>query len=141
MCTTYDEFHANKSERLRSFEATVKNIFDKELQKFDNIFEKPTRPSKITHVQIFDCFGNYYFRVVHGKLINTLIWFDVQDKSGKRYILFRAGYLNPNELDPYNCSCCKYEIERDLNTLVNNEELKHYTLNTCLFRLDESLPF
>ena len=25
---SYDEFHANKSERLRSFENTVRNIFD-----------------------------------------------------------------------------------------------------------------
>ena len=76
--------HLTKSERLKSFEATVKNIFDKKLQKFNNISEKPKGPSKITHVQIFDCFGNYYFRVVHGNLSKTLMWFDAQDKDSKQ---------------------------------------------------------
>ena len=33
MNSIYDEFHANKSERLRSFENTVKNIFDEKLKK------------------------------------------------------------------------------------------------------------
>ena len=28
---SYDEFHAYKSERLKSFENTVKNIFDEKL--------------------------------------------------------------------------------------------------------------
>ena len=28
MNSVYDEFHANKCERLKSFENTVKNIFD-----------------------------------------------------------------------------------------------------------------
>ena len=47
------------------------------------------------------------------------MWFDEEDKnSKKRYILFRVIYLNPDELDPYNCSCCEYEIERDLNTSI-----------------------
>ena len=32
MSTIYDKFHANKSERLRSFEDTVKNIFDEKLK-------------------------------------------------------------------------------------------------------------
>ena len=34
MISVYDEFHANKNERLKSFENTVKNIFDEELNKF-----------------------------------------------------------------------------------------------------------
>ena len=33
MDAIYDEFHANKSERLGSFENTVKNIFDEKLKK------------------------------------------------------------------------------------------------------------
>ena len=129
-------FHLNKSERLKSFKATVKNIFDKKLQKFDNIFEKPKRPSKITHVQIFDCFSNYYNRVVHRKLNNTLMWFDERDKSGKRFILFRAVSLKP-----YICFRHDYEIDHDFTGLVNNEELKHYTLSNHLNRSGESLPF
>ena len=42
----YKKNHLNKSERLKSFEATVKNIFDKKLKKFDNIFEKPKDQAK-----------------------------------------------------------------------------------------------
>ena len=33
MNDTYDEFHANKSQRLQSFENKVKNIFDEKLKK------------------------------------------------------------------------------------------------------------
>ena len=33
MNDTYDEFHANKSERLQSFENKVKNIFDEKFKK------------------------------------------------------------------------------------------------------------
>ena len=40
MNSIYDEFHANKSERLRSFENTVKNIFDEKLKKIGDCFEK-----------------------------------------------------------------------------------------------------
>ena len=34
MSSTNDEFHANKYERLKSFENTVKNIFNEKLNKF-----------------------------------------------------------------------------------------------------------
>ena len=132
----YKKIHLNKSERLKSFEATVKNIFDKKLQKFGNIFEQPKRPSKITHVQIFNCFGNYYFRQAHKKIIKTLMCFDEEDKSGKTFILFRAVSLKP-----HICFHRDYEIDHDFTGLVNNEELKHYTLSTCLVRLIESFPF
>ena len=55
------------------------------------------------------------------------MWFDVQDKNSKKCLIsFSAVYLNPNELDPCNCSCYEYEIERDLNTLVNSKELDYY---------------
>ena len=33
MDAMYDEFHANKSERPRTFKNTVKNIFDEKLKK------------------------------------------------------------------------------------------------------------
>ena len=98
MSTIYDKFHANKSERLRSFEATVKNIFDKKLQKFVNIFEKPKRPSKITHVQIFHRDGGYYFRKIHGSLKQTLVVFDHEDHHSKRYILYRSVSVKKTQL-------------------------------------------
>ena len=96
MSTIYDKFHANKSERLRSFEATVKNIFDKKLRKFDNIFETPKRPGKITHVQIFDCDGGYYFRKIHG----SLAVFDHEDHRSKRYILYRSVSMKKHDCNP-----------------------------------------
>ena len=46
MNTIYDEFHANKNERLKSFENMVKNIFDKKLNKFGDCFEKAKKPRK-----------------------------------------------------------------------------------------------
>ena len=64
------------------------------------------------------------------------MWFDEQYKSGKRFILFRVISLKPRI-----CFHHDYEIDHDFTGLVNNEELKHYTLSTRLFRLDESLPF
>ena len=59
---SYDEFHANKNERLKSFENMVKNIFDEKLDKFGDCFEKAKNPGSITHVQIFDNYGKYYFK-------------------------------------------------------------------------------
>ena len=40
MSSIDDEFHANKSERLKSFEKTVENIFDENLSKFGDCFRK-----------------------------------------------------------------------------------------------------
>ena len=62
---SYDEFHANKNERLKSFENTVKNIFDEKLKKFGDCFEEAKNPESITHIQILDNYGRYYFRKVH----------------------------------------------------------------------------
>ena len=103
MSTIYDKFHANKSERLRSFEATVNNIFDKKLRKFDNIFETPKRPDKITHVQIFDCDGGYYFRKIHG----SLAVFDHEDHRSKRYILYRSVSMKKTIATRKNVYCVK----------------------------------
>ena len=61
---SYDEFHANKSKRLRSYENMVKNIFDEKLKKFGDCFEKAKNPGSVTHVQIFDNYGKYYFKKV-----------------------------------------------------------------------------
>ena len=66
MNATYDEFHANKSERLQSFENKVKNIFDEKLKNFGDCFEKAKSPESITHVQIFDNYGKYYFKKAYG---------------------------------------------------------------------------
>ena len=51
MNTRYDEFHANKSERLRSFENMVKNIFYEKLKKKKKIgkcFEKAKSLESVT---------------------------------------------------------------------------------------------
>ena len=40
MNATYDEFQANKSERLQSFENKVKNIFDEKLKKLVIVLRK-----------------------------------------------------------------------------------------------------
>ena len=73
---------------------------------------------------------------VEGKLIDTLMWFDEHDKSGKRFILFRTVSLKP-----HICFHHDYEIDHDFTGLVNNEVQNHYALQTCLHRSDESLPF
>ena len=59
-----DEFHANKSERLKSVENTVKNIFDEKLKKLGDCFEKAKSPRSVTHIQIFINYGKYYFKKV-----------------------------------------------------------------------------
>ena len=76
--SSYDEFHANKSERLRSFENTVKNIFDEKLKKFGDCFEKAKSPESIMHVQIFDNYGKYYFKKVNNNFRDTLQEFDIK---------------------------------------------------------------
>ena len=75
---TLEEFLANKSERQKSFENTVKNIFDEKLNKFGDCFEKAKNPESITHVQILDNYGKYYFRKVNnGNFKDVLQKFDI----------------------------------------------------------------
>ena len=62
MSKSYDDFHANKSERHKSFENTVKDIFDEKLKKFGDCFEKAKTSGSVTHVQIFDNHAKYYFK-------------------------------------------------------------------------------
>ena len=69
---SYDEFQANKSERLRSFEDTVKNIFDEKLKIFGDCVEKAKSPESVTHVQIFDSYGKYYFKKVSTSFLRAL---------------------------------------------------------------------
>ena len=90
MSTIYDRFHANKSERLRSFEDTVKNIFDEKLKIFGDCFGEAKSPLNVTHVQIFYRDGTYYFRKIHRSLKQTLAWFDEENRNSKRYILYRS---------------------------------------------------
>ena len=154
MNAMYDEFHANKSERLRSFENTVKNIFDKKLKKFGDCFEKAKSPESVTQVQIFDNYGKYYFKKVHCSFEDTLQQFDIEDRHLKniknlksrrnninfkrslyyiRYILFRT-VSSKNLMCNRDC-----ELDQDLECLVDEEELRHYRGSTHLFRLCESL--
>ena len=62
MRNSYDKFHGNKSERLKSFENTVKNICDEKFKKIGDCFEKAKTSGSVTHVQIFDNYGKYYFK-------------------------------------------------------------------------------
>ena len=55
MSSADDEFHANKSKRLKSFKNTVENIFDEKLNKFGDCFRKAEKT-----IQIFDNYGRYY---------------------------------------------------------------------------------
>ena len=153
MISGYDEFHANKSERLKSFENTVKNIFDEKLNKFSDCFEKAKNPESITHIQIFDNYGSYYFKKVDGSFKGVLQQFDIEGQHLKnirklkslhkgtkfkeclyytRYILFRTISLKNSK----NLVC---ELDEDLKSLVNEEELRYYIHSTFLFRLCKSL--
>ena len=131
MNTIYDEFHANKNERLKSLENTVKNIFDEKLNKFGDCFEKAKNPGSITHVQMFDNYGKYYFKKVNGSFKGVLEQVDVDGQHLKniknlkslrndinfkkyvyytRYILFRTVSLKNSK----NC-----ELDQDLQCLVD----------------------
>ena len=83
MNSIYDEFHANKNERLQSFENTVKNIFDEKLNKFGDCFEKAKNPESITHIQIFVNYGKYYFKKVNDSFKGVLQQFDVDGQHLK----------------------------------------------------------
>ena len=102
MGTSYEEFHAKKkkNERLRSFEDTVKNSFDEKLKILDDCFEEAKSSEIVTHVQIFDNHGRYYFIKVVNSFRDTLQCFNIKGwprnmkyKSWSditRYILFRT---------------------------------------------------
>ena len=153
MNSIYDEFHAKKNERLKSFENTVKNIFDEKLNKFGDYFEEAKNPESLTHIQIFDNYGKYYFKKVNGSFKGVLQQFDVDGQHLKniknlkslrndinfkkylyytRYILFRTISLKNLK----NLMC---ELDQDLQCSVDEEELRHYIHSTLLFRLCESL--
>ena len=80
---SYDEFHANKNERLKSFENTVKNIFDEKLKKFGHCFEKAKNPGSVTHIQILDNYGRYYFKRVLNCFKDVLHQFDIDGRHLK----------------------------------------------------------
>ena len=90
MNSIYDEFHANKNERLKSFENAVRNIFDEKLNKFGDCFEKAKNPRSITHVQIFDNYGKYYFKKVNGSFKGVLEQFDVDGQHLKNIKNFKS---------------------------------------------------
>ena len=157
MNSIYDELNANKSKRLKSFENTVKNIFDEKLNKFGDCFEKAKNPRSVTHIQIFDNYGKYYFKKVDGCFKGVLQQFDVDGhhlkdiKNLKRlrndiefkeclyytqHILFRTVSLKNSK----NLMCNQnYKLDQDLQCVVDEEELRHYVHSTLLFRLCESL--
>ena len=83
MNSIYDEFHVNINEILKSFENMVKNIFDEKLNKFGDCFEKAKNPESITHIQIFDNYGKYYFKKVNGSFKGVLQQFDIEGRRLK----------------------------------------------------------
>ena len=159
---SYDEFHANKNERLKSFENTVKNIFDEKFKKFGDCFEKAKNPECVTHIQILDNYGRYYLRKVQHCFKDDLHQFDIDgwdplknienlkslhkdDIEFRReylfiyypqFILFRTVSLKNSKNLIYNQND---EEDQDLQRLVEEEELRHYLHSTELFRLCESL--
>ena len=145
MDAMYDEFHPNISEGLRSFENTAKNIFDAKLKRFGDCFEEAKSPESVTHVQIFNNYGKYYFKKVSNSFEGTLNCFDIEGlREGRsnnkmnnsrdytKYILFRTVSLKNTK----NLMCV---LDQDLECLVDEEELRHYRGSTLLFRLYESL--
>ena len=147
---SYDEFHANKSKILKSFENTVKNIFDEKLNKFGDCFEKAKSP--VTHGQIFDNYGKYYFKKVYNNDFRyTLQEFAIEGRHLKnvkrsllnninfrrflyytRYILFRT-VSSKNLMCNQDCV-----LDQDLECLVDEEELRYYQGSTLLVRLCDS---
>ena len=73
---TYEKFHANKRERLISFEDTVKHIFDEKLKIFGDGFAKANSSESVTHFQIFVNYRRYYFIKVVDRFDGTLQCFD-----------------------------------------------------------------
>ena len=151
MSSTDDEFHANKSERLKSFEKTVENIFDEKLSKFGDCFRKAKK--NITHDQIPDNYGRYYLIKVHGSFKDVLQQFNIDGDNHKnirklktlhkdtkfkkklyytQYILFRTISLKNSK----NLIC---ELDQDLKNLVDEEELRHYINSTFPFFRSQSL--
>ena len=159
---SYGEFHANKNERLKSFKNTVKNIFDEKLKQFGHCFEKAKNPGSITHIQILDNYGRYYFIKVHNCFKDDLHQFDKDGRDPlisivnlkslhKDEIEFRREYITiyyPHFIlfrtvslkNSKNLMCNQnYELDQDLKRLVDEEELRYYLRNTQLFRLNKSL--
>ena len=149
MISVYDKFRANKCKRLKLFENTVKNIFDEKLNKFGDCFEKAKNPESITHTQILDNYGKCYFKKVNnnGSFKGVLQQFDEDGKDLKKiknlkclkkylyytqYILFRTVSMKNSK----NLVC---DLDQDLESLVDEEELRYYINSTFLFRLCESL--
>ena len=77
---TIKEYHANKSERLKSFENTVRNIFNEKLEKIYGCFVKDI--NNITHIQILNNYGQYFFYKVdsNDNYKNVLIRYDVEGR-------------------------------------------------------------
>ena len=104
MSNSYDEFHANKSERLKSFENTVKIIFDETLKNFGDCFQKAKTSGSVTHVQIFDNYGKYYFKKAYRRFKGVLRQFDINGRHlenfnfNTRYILFRTVLLKTRKI-------------------------------------------
>ena len=160
MISVYDEFLANKCERLKSFENTVKNIFHEKLNKFSDCFEKTKNPESITHIQIFDYYGRYYFKKVNGCFKGVLQQFDIEGRrlknikklKGLKKYLYYTHYILFRTISLKNSKNLVCELDQDLKNLVREEELRYYIKNlvgeeelryyinsTFLFRLSKSL--
>ena len=83
---SYDEFHANKNERLKSFKNTVENIFDEKLKKIGHCIEKAKNPGSITHIQILDNYGRYYFIKLQHCFKDDLNQFDEDGRNPSKNI-------------------------------------------------------
>ena len=122
----------------------------KNLKKIGNCFEKAKTSGSVTHVQIFDNYGKYYFKKAYRSFKDVLRQFDIVGRHLEsvkklkslrnninfnrylyytRYILFRTVSLK-------NSKKLMFELDQDLEEcLVDEEELRHYVNSTLLFRL------
>ena len=155
MSSIDDEFHANKSERFKSFEKTVENIFDEKLSKFGDCFRKAKKKKKktITHVQILNNYGRYYLIKVHGSFKNVLQQFNIDGHNHKnirklktlhkdikfKIFLYYIQYILFRTISLKNSKNLVYKLDEDLKNLVDEEELIHYINSTFPFFRSQSL--
>ena len=151
---SYDEFHANKSERLKSFENTVKNIFDEKLKKIGDCFEKAKIPESVTTSKYLTIMENITLKKVNNNFKGTLRDFDIERQhpknvrnlkslhnniNFKRY-LYYTRYILFSTVSSKNLMCNQDRVlDQDLECFVDEEELRHYVGSNLLDRLCESL--
>ena len=106
-------FTLTKAKDLDHSKTRFKNIFDEKLKKIGDCFEKAESLGSVTHVQIFDNYGKYYFKKANGSFKGVLQQFDIEGqhlknikklKSLRNDINFKEYYitLGISYLEPFH---------------------------------------